>query len=86
MRLLGYSTAAAQDLLDAPPCKVGDAIVQLTDSQQSARARKVEKGELQPQIAGCNGYSPFLRALRYLDYNDLWMLPIFHAGKALHLN
>jgi hypothetical protein len=81
MRFAGYSQDSEQDLLGRAACKVGDPSVQLSNSQQKARARAVEAGQITPKFAGCNGYSTIAKAVSYISYGDLWLVPIYHAGK-----
>lgn len=81
-RFAGYSQDSEQGLLGNAPCKVGDASVQLSNSQQKARARAVEAGQILPRFAGCNGYSILAKALSYVSYGNLWLLPLYHAGKS----
>lgn len=79
----GFAEPAEQHVLDLTPCKVGDACLQLSDGMQHARAKLVEVGQAQPTVAGCTGYSVFPQTLDYVSYNDLFDLPIFHAGECL---
>ena len=77
----GFAEPAEQHILELPPCKVGDARLQISDSMQHARAKLVEVGQAQPTVAGCTGYSVFRQTLDYVSYNNLFDLPIFHAGE-----
>ena len=44
----GCAEPAEQHMLHLPPCKVGDAGLQISDSMQHARAKLVEAGQTQP--------------------------------------
>lgn len=64
----------------------GDPDTHVDDAGQRARANKVEGttqdgGEPRdPSDMGCNGWSPFVKQLKYTDYNNLFVVPIAHAG------
>lgn len=79
-RFDGYAKPAPQAILGSS-CKVGDAVLQLSDNAHSVRALLVEDGSATKQAAGCNGYSEFVRWLDYVSYNNVWELPIYHAGQ-----
>ena len=87
MRFAGYAHESEQNLLGHPALRVGDARVQLTDALQRERAELVDQHHqegpdcgLPPKYAGCNGLSVLAQPLTYASYNDLFILPIFHAG------
>ena len=66
----GFAEPAEQHILELPPCKVGDARLQISDSMQHARAKLVEVGQAQLTVAGCTGYSVFPQTLDYVSYNN----------------
>ena len=57
----------------------GDPSIKLTDAEQRVRADLVERGQESPKDMGCHGWSPPMRHLNYLDYNNLWIIPMSHA-------
>ena len=60
--------------------KVGDCSIRLSSVQQKRRAAKVDAGVCSPMQAGCHGTSLFVQALGYVDYNNLFLVPVAHAG------
>ena len=73
-RLRGYSQPVEHTLaLNGAAYSVGDPAIQVSDELQHSRAAGVENGQLSAKIVGC-------KRLRYVSYNDLWRLPIAHAG------
>ena len=69
----GFAEPAEQYILELPPCKFGDACLQISDSMQHARAKLVEVGQAQPTVAGCTGYSKcIVRSLRSYQPDD-WL-------------
>ena len=88
MRFAGYADPSPQSLLQLGSKKVGDAQLQLTDAEHRARAEAVDMhhqdpeapGAVHPRVAGCSGTSPLAHPLSYADYNNLFMLPIYHTG------
>ena len=65
----------------------GDAAAALSHQQQVARAllvegrvQGVEQGSIKPRDVGSNGLSPVVAALQYVDYNNIFLVPIAHAG------
>jgi hypothetical protein len=67
----GFARAAA---------KCGDAVVALSHNQQCDRARAVDAQQALPNDVGSHGMSPFVRELDYVEYNNLFVVPIAHAG------
>jgi hypothetical protein len=58
----------------------GDAAMRLSDAFQRCRADVVDRGERLPTDVGCHGRSIFVKHLSYVDYNNLFVVPIAHAG------
>lgn len=54
--------------------------VTLDHKQQCDRADVVDKGQALPTDLGCHGTSPFVQQLPYVDYTNLFVVPIAHAG------
>ena len=46
---------------------------------QRLRAPSVESGAARAKDAGCHGWSLPFKYLDYLDYNNLWVIPMSHA-------
>ena len=59
---------------------VGDAAIVLSSRKQRKRAAKVDQRECGAKQAGCHGTSLFVKALSYVDYNNLFLVPVAHAG------
>ena len=88
----GYADAVDAGRLTEQPTTAlcGDASVRLTCQQQERRALEVVDGNAQPTEVGCHGISPLVGTARlqecnplglpYVDYNDLWIVPIAHAS------
>ena len=80
-RLRGYSQPVQHTLaLGGSAYHVRNPAIQVSDQLQHGRAAAVECGDISARIGGCKGYSEIPRRLRYVSYNDLWRLPIAHAG------
>ena len=60
--------------------RCGDDVAALTHQQQCARAKAVDQNKVLPTDVGSHGTSPFVRGLDYVDYNNLFVVPIAHAG------
>ena len=60
--------------------KCGDEVVALSHKQQCDRAEAVDSDKALPNDVGSHGMSPFVRELGYVDYNNLFVVPIAHAG------
>ena len=43
------------------------------------RAHLVRKSKMQSSQAGCHSMSPVVKLLPYVDYNNLFLVPICHA-------
>ncbi len=59
-----------------------DPAIKLTAEAQKQRGNAVEApppGSMPGRVVGCHGYSPIMRALSYLDYNNFWIIPMAHA-------
>lgn len=90
-RFFGYASPAPQSLLQFPDSLVGAEHLQLSDQAQRERSAAVDMyhqdrlhpAAVAPKYAGCNGTSVLVKGLDYVDYNDLFMLPIYHAGEHL---
>ncbi len=88
MRFAGYSQPAPQAILQLGDRRVGDAELQLSDQDQRDRAAMVDEYHagtghgVEPRLAGCNGSSILVQPLAYVSYNDLFQLPLYHAGKS----
>ncbi len=87
MYFLGYDEETnVRPAFDGMPhtAKCGDPRIRLTHEQQVARARYIETvNPADTETAtlwGCHGWSPILKKLRYLDYNDVWLVPFGHAA------
>lgn len=88
-RFFGYANPEPQPLLQYPASYVGAAHLQMTDAEQRARSAAVDlhrinpnvAGAVPPRYAGCNGTSVLVKDLDYVDYNDLFILPLYHAGQ-----
>jgi hypothetical protein len=52
----------------------------LSHKQQCDRAQAVDTQQALPTDLGCHGTSPFVKQLEYVDYNNLFVVPIAHAG------
>jgi hypothetical protein len=95
-RFLGYSKATAWGLgprtKDAEGrCFAGDNVCKLSHEQQVERAEEVEHERMTPGVdvtalkglgleVGCHGFSPVIKALPYLHYNNSYPVPIAHSG------
>ena len=98
-RFAGYSEPADGQLPVHGPVHAWDEGLRVSDPKQRARAEATDrwwegappgKGldglwSLTPQQSGCNGLSPLIHSLDYVSYNDVWMLPLYHAGKTLRM-
>ena len=60
--------------------RLGDPIIILSSQHHKDRAAEVDVGDAYPFQAGCHGTSLFVQALSYVDYNNLFLLPVAHAG------
>ena len=86
MRYLGYAKkthSALQDQHDPSKCLevyCGDARVLLDEEKQRARDDLVASGKLTAEQAGTHGMSCIVEALPYVDYQQLFLAPIAHAG------
>jgi hypothetical protein len=80
-------------LTDAPPlrlAKCGADVTRLSHKQQERRALDVVEEVARPTEVGAHGISPLVGTkklsnhnplgLSYVDYNDLWIVPIGHAA------
>ncbi len=62
------------------PAMCSDAAIKLDDALQRQRARAANHPHGQPgKVLGCHGWSPIMKALPYLDYNNFWIIPMAHA-------
>lgn len=78
---LEYNRPVAHTLvLNGRRYKVRAPQLQLSDKMQQARAKAVEKANVDPSFASCNGMSEIPRHLRYVSYNNLWLLPLAHTA------
>jgi hypothetical protein len=71
---------AQNTLSDTKQGYCGDEDIVLSHVAQLARAIVVDGGGHLPTDQGCHGTSPFVEALDYVDYNNLFVVPIAHAG------
>lgn len=60
--------------------RCGDESTVLTHEQQCARARAVDADRALPTDVGSHGTSPFVSKLKYVHYNNLFVVPVAHAG------
>lgn len=60
--------------------RCGDFQVALSHKQQVDRAKAVDQGKALSNNVGSHGMSPFVKGLGYVDYNNLFVVPIAHAG------
>lgn len=60
--------------------KAGAPVAALSHQQQCDRAEAVDTQQALPNDVGCHGTSPFVKQLEYVDYNNLFVVPIAHAG------
>jgi hypothetical protein len=58
----------------------GDADAALDDQAQCERAAVVDYGDRLPADVGSHGTSPFVRELDYVNYTNLFVVPVAHAG------
>lgn len=58
----------------------GAEAVILSHEQQCQRADVVDARQALPTDVGCHGTSPFVEQLQYVDYNNLFVVPVAHAG------
>jgi hypothetical protein len=58
----------------------GDEAVMLSHQDQLDRAAAVDQGLMLPTEVGSHGTSPFVAKLGYVDYNNLFVVPVAHAG------
>ena len=85
----GYATPQTMrcGLLEGEQLQIGvnDADRCISHEEQVSRAELMEEdngkpeSELLPAKFGCHGWCPFLKQLPYLDYNDFFLLPWYHA-------
>lgn len=59
--------------------RVGDRRLLLSHEDQVARAIRVQDSNAHPSHEGVHGYSCIPRALSYVDYNNIWILPVSHT-------
>lgn len=64
---------------EAVKMKMNDRRLQLTHADHEARALQAEAKEVKDNILGCHGVSLIPHVLKYVDYNNLWNVPIAHA-------
>lgn len=60
--------------------RCGDRKLRLSDKQQRERADLVDRGQILPTDVGSHGTSVFVQKLSYVHYNNLFVVPIAHAG------
>lgn len=53
--------------------------IKLSHAQQWARAMLMEQPGTAARDVGCHGISPVLNYLDYVDYNNIWVIPMSHA-------
>ncbi len=53
--------------------------IKLSDAEQTRRAQAVENKEGTAKDLGCHGVSPVKKHLEYVDYNNIWVMPMSHA-------
>lgn len=58
----------------------GDPDIRITSEMQKARANFVSDYPAASHDVGCHGWALFVRELPYLEYNDMWVLPVAHAA------
>lgn len=58
---------------------VGDKRLQLSHDQHMARAKAAFNKEQPHNVLGCKGISLVPLTLPYVDYNNIWIVPIAHA-------
>jgi hypothetical protein len=78
----GYKDAIKQTLnekLRGQMLKVGDANLKLTHEDHVARAECVDSRETTTKEEDCNGLSPIIEFIPYVDYNNIWIVPLGHA-------
>lgn len=53
--------------------------IKLSDAEQWNRAQLVENDPRTARDWGCHGISPVVKHLKYVDYNNIWVMPMSHA-------
>lgn len=59
--------------------RVGDSRLQVSDLEQLARGRRVDRGETTAKMEGCLGVSIVAEIIPYISPNNFWIVPVPHA-------
>lgn len=53
--------------------------IKVSHAKQWERAVRMEQPGTAARDVGCHGISPVLKYLDYVDYNNIWVIPMSHA-------